>query len=98
MRCIKGLLPILAILAVQVVAAQNCLSTGLNGTVVNLPCNMTCSPFSFKAPHLKSTAEYTVVSIPYTPFPFIVNPVPGVGGEVGEVYIDDEFSSSLTLP
>ena len=90
----KWLLPILVICMGGRTSAQNCISTGLNGSIVNLPCGINCSPLKFKVPHLKSTSDYQVVSIPFTPFSFNA---PG-GVEPLPAYIDDKFSPAVTMP
>lgn len=67
--------------------------TGLNGTVINLPCNQTClSPL--KITHLKTTGDYIVTSIPFNPFPFVT---PG-GTEDVTLYDDDQYSTLFNLP
>src|SRR5688572_25628014 len=52
-------------------SAQNCFRTGLNGRVINLPCNQTCIDVPLQIPHLKSTDDYRVISIPYTPYQYV---------------------------
>ena len=74
--------------------AQTCLNTGLNGTVINLPCNENCINVPVRIPHLKSTTDYTVNDIPYSPFPYQA----GNGVELTSLYIDDEFSPLINLP
>lgn len=74
-------------------AQTSCISTGLNGTTIELPCNVNCAPFQFQVPHLKSTTTYSVVNIPFSPFPFNAP-----GTEVTEVYIDDKFSNLISIP
>src|SRR5436190_5205373 len=46
-------------------SAQNCFNTGLNGTVINLPCNQNCVNVPVRIPHLKGTSSYTVNNVPY---------------------------------
>lgn len=95
MRFVLRLLSLtLFLLTANYSIAQSCLSTGVNGTVINLPCNDNTADMLFQIPHLKSSSTYSVVSIPYNPFPYVT---PG-GNEVTSVYIDDKFSDSLQLP
>lgn len=75
--------------------AQSCVPTGLNGTIINLPCGTNCSQIKYSVSHLKSTNEYSVVNIPYTPLPFVTP----TGNEPGtNVYDDDFFSSIIPMP
>ncbi|MDP4261201.1 MAG: gliding motility-associated C-terminal domain-containing protein [Bacteroidota bacterium] len=76
------------------VSAQSCFNTGLNGTVINLPCNQNCVNIPVRIPHLKSSKSYQVVSTPYAPFTFVT---PG-GNESTETYVDDKFSHLYSLP
>jgi gliding motility-associated-like protein len=97
MRLVSScLLTALFICSIQKVSAQNCLSTGVNGTVVNLPCGVNCAPMSFKVPHLKSTEDYNVVSIPYNPFPYTTS-APGLVYP-GCTNQDDKFFDTTFLP
>ncbi len=73
---------------------QSCLPTGINGRVINLSCNQICSTLVFQVPHLKSTEDYTLVSIPYTPFPYTTP----TGVEDFALYADDQYSFLITLP
>jgi hypothetical protein len=94
MRIISRLLPIiLALFTVGRLSAQSCISTGVNGTVINLPCGVNCTPMNFKVPHLKSTSDYNIVSIPYNPFPYITS----TGTELTTLYQDDVYGP-LTTP
>ena len=74
--------------------AQNCLPTNINGSVINIGCTQTCTNLLFKIPHLKSTADYTVNTIPYTPNGYVTVS----GSEDLTLYNDDEFSSVINLP
>jgi hypothetical protein len=95
MRIISRLLPIiLALFTVGRLSAQSCISTGVNGTVINLPCGVNCTPMNFKVPHLKSTSDYNIVSIPYNPFPYITS----TGTELTTLYQDDVYGPLTTLP
>jgi len=48
----------------------------------------------FQVPHLKSTSDYTIVSIPYNPLPFVTP----TGTVISEIYIDDVYGSLISLP
>lgn len=74
--------------------AQNCFNTGLNGRIINLPCNTNCVNVPIKIPHLKSSSSYTWSTIPYNPFPF-TSPT---GSALTETYVDDKFSHLLNMP
>ncbi len=75
-------------------SAQSCIPVNMNGTVINIACPQTCTPLNYQIPHIKSTTDYRVVSIPYAPYPFTT---PG-GNEPTEIYIDDKFSHLNALP
>ncbi|MEO5945983.1 MAG: gliding motility-associated C-terminal domain-containing protein, partial [Chitinophagaceae bacterium] len=68
--------------------------TGINNTVINLPCTQPCTDLNFQVPHLKSDDDYQVVTIPYTPYPYAT----ATGNELSGLYIDDVYSSSIPLP
>jgi hypothetical protein len=96
MRFFRLLLPSVAITFFSLhTSAQNCFSTGLNGTVINLACNVNCSPLQFKVPHLKTTEDYQVVSIPYTPFPYTTS-APALALNCDNQ--DDKFFDTTFLP
>ncbi|RYF88270.1 MAG: hypothetical protein EOO00_11445, partial [Chitinophagaceae bacterium] len=73
-------------------AAQENL-TGLNDSVINLSCGQACASLKFKVPHLKTTEDYQVVSIPFKPYPF-TSPL----GNALDLDIDDRYSDAITLP
>lgn len=73
---------------------QSCIPTNINGTNINLLCNQTCTTMVFKVPHIKSTEDYVVNSIPYTPYPY-----QALGGvQLTAIYTDDVFSSTIPIP
>lgn len=74
--------------------AQNCIPTNINGTVFNFACNQACPDLNFQIPHIKSTDDYRVITIPYSPYPFSTPS----GNELSETYIDDQFSHLNALP
>lgn len=80
--------------AANIVLAQSCVPTNINGTNINLLCNQVCTTLVFKVPHLKSTDDYTVSAIPYAAFPY--NNASGV--ELTSTYTDDKFSPVINLP
>jgi gliding motility-associated-like protein len=73
---------------------QNCIPTGNNGKIINLPCGVNCTPLKVQVPHLKSTGDYTLVSIPYTPYAY-TSPT---GTEINSLYSDDIYSAAINLP
>lgn len=68
--------------------------TGINNTVIDLPCTQVCTNLNFQVPHLKSDDDYQVVSIPYTPYPYTTP----LGNELTGLYVDDLYSPAITLP
>ena len=72
---------------------QNCIPTNISG-VYNLACNQVCSTFTFQIPHIKSSSDYTLVSVPYTPYPYNTP----TGTEDIALYDDDFFSNLISLP
>jgi gliding motility-associated-like protein len=75
-------------------SAQNCFNTGLNGTVINLPCNQNCVNVPVRVPHLKSTSDYIVNAIAYAPFAYVTTG----GTEDPDLYDDDTYSNLVNLP
>ncbi len=75
-------------------SAQSCFSTGINGTTIGLYCGQTCTNLIFQVPHLKSSDDYVVSTIPFNPLAWTT-----AGGNVPtEINIDDQFSHLLSLP
>jgi gliding motility-associated-like protein len=76
--------------------AQNCIPTNINGAVFNMPCGVTCQNINFQIPHIKSTSDYSVNTIPYNAYPY--NNASGT--EVTSIYVDDKYSplQSLAFP
>ena len=70
------------------------INTGLNGTVINLPCGQNCITQAFRIPHLKSSSDYTVNTVAYNPYQFVT---PG-GNEDLNIYNDDRYSLMFDLP
>ncbi|PZR27953.1 MAG: hypothetical protein DI535_08405 [Citrobacter freundii] len=76
---------------VSLYAQQN--FTGINDSVINLSCGQNCAPLSFKVPHLKSSEDYTVATIPYRPYAF-TTPT----GNSLDLDKDDMFTDVINLP
>jgi len=74
--------------------AQNCIPTNINGAVINFACNQICSTLVFPFPHLKSSSDYTLVPVPYQPYPYSTV----TGSEDAALYFDDKYSRFLFLP
>ncbi len=72
--------------------AQSCVPTSLNNRVYQLSCNNPCLNLTYKVPHLKSTTDYVVGSIPYAAFPY------DQGTAIPSTYIDDQFSPLIPSP
>lgn len=73
--------------------AQSCFSVAA-GNDTTISCLQACLDLKARIPDVRTTDDYSVVQIPYTPFPFIN----ASGIEFNPVYIDDEFSSVINLP
>jgi hypothetical protein len=74
--------------------AQNCIPTNINGSVINLACNQVCSTLVFQVPHIKSSDDYTLVSVPYAPYPYTTP----TGAEDPLLYDDDKYSFLINIP
>lgn len=74
--------------------AQNCIPTTINGRNITIACPQTCTSIAYQVPHIKSSTDYLVQTIPYQPYTFTT---PG-GNEPTEIYVDDKFSHLLNLP
>jgi gliding motility-associated-like protein len=95
-RRLKGAVLLLTVLFFGFrVAAQPTYTTSLNGTVYNLPCGTTCLNLKVRVPHLKSSDEYQVVSIPYTPFDYRTS-APALSSACASQ--DDKFFDTTILP
>lgn len=88
------LIGIAFLFSVPSIVAQSGYNTGLNGTVVNLPCNENCVDIPVRIPHLKSSSDYTVGSIAYDPYAFVTTG----GTEDPNIYNDDRYSQIFNLP
>lgn len=82
------------ILSVQHASAQSCVPTNLNNVIRTISCGASCTNLNFQVPHLKSTEDYAITTIPYTPFPYVV----ATGTEDLTLYNDDIYSGVQTLP
>ena len=71
--------------------AQNC---GFQNTSQFLNCGSNCGDISVTKQLNKSTENYLVQSIPYTPLPYINSD----GNELNSLYIDDVYSGVVDLP
>jgi gliding motility-associated-like protein len=74
--------------------AQLCIPTGIQNTSVNMPCNQLCTNLVFQVPHIKSTSDYVLRSIPFGPLPFLS----ATGTQDILLYCDDVFSLKFALP
>ncbi|MFM8711626.1 MAG: hypothetical protein ACKOC7_10150, partial [Sphingomonadales bacterium] len=74
--------------------AQLCIPTGIQNTSVNLPCNQLCTNLVFQVPHIKSTSDYVLRTIPFGPLPYLS----ASGTQDITLYCDDVFGLKFTLP
>jgi gliding motility-associated-like protein len=94
MRILRYLLLLALIYFCENLQAQSCFNVSA-GNDTTISCAQVCLDLKARIPDVRTTDDYQVVSIPYTPFPYI-NPVGGV--EFNPVYIDDKWSSVINLP
>lgn len=73
---------------------QSCIPTNINGTTINLLCNQVCTTMVFQVPHVKSTADYNLSTVPYNPYPYSTP----TGSEDPVLYADDRYSGLINLP
>src|SRR5436190_16949816 len=73
--------------------AQSCVSTN-NNKVINLSCGLSCGNVNLQVPDLRTTSDYTIATIPYTPYPYTTT----FGNELFALYVDDKYSDKITLP
>lgn len=75
-------------------AQSNCVPTNNNNAIFNFSCGINCDTVSLQVPHLKSTGDYSVVTIPYNPFPYV-----NTGAtELTSIYTDDVYSELISMP
>jgi gliding motility-associated-like protein len=67
--------------------------TGINDSVINLACGQNCAALNFKVPHLKTSEDYTVTTIPYKPYAFTTP-----AGNSLDLDKDDLFTDVIDLP
>ena len=75
----------------QSLYSQSCIPTNLNGSTIVISCNAPCSDIRFQVPHLKTTEDYVVNSIPYNAFAYTG------GTQLTSTYIDDVFSPLISI-
>jgi gliding motility-associated-like protein len=73
--------------------AQSCFNVSA-GNDTTISCLQNTLDLKARIPDIKTTETYSVISIPYTPYPY---KTPG-GTEDPLVYADDHFSDSFALP
>lgn len=74
-------------------SAQSCFNVAA-GNDTTISCTQSCLDLKARVPDVRTTDDYQVVSIPYTPFPF-TNP----GGIlIDPAYQDDKYSPVIPLP
>lgn len=81
-------------LILQESGAQTCRRSDINGTNINLLCNQVCSTLVFRVPHIKSTSDYALTSIPYAPYAYSTP----AGSQDLLLYCDDIYGGKVTMP
>jgi gliding motility-associated-like protein len=74
--------------------AQNCVLTGLNSTTISSSCSQVCRDLTFQIPDIRSSSDYTIVNIPYDPYPYVT----AGATEDLNLYNDDRYSAVFNLP
>lgn len=72
----------------------SCVPTGNNNKVINFSCGISCDTVRLQVPHLKSTGDYALTTIPYNPFPYVTP----TGSQDPVLYVDDRFSNTINMP
>lgn len=74
-------------------SAQSCFNVAAgNDTIIS--CTQLCLDLKARIPDVRTTDDYQVVQIPYTPYPYI-NPL---GVIFNPTYQDDRYSDTVVLP
>src|SRR4030095_4363024 len=73
---------------------QNCILTGLNHTSISSSCGQQCRNLNFQIPDISETSTYSVVNIPYNPYPYVT----AGATEDPNLYNDDQYSAVFNLP
>ncbi len=74
--------------------AQNCIPTNLNGLVINRSCTQLCADINVQIPDIRSSSDYTLISVPYTPYAYNTP----TGTQDPLLYNDDRYSFLVNLP
>lgn len=74
-------------------SAQSCFNISA-GPDISAPCGVNTVNIKAKVPDIRSSDNYKIVSIPYTPYQYVVP----IGTEDPLVYADDHFSDGFALP
>ena len=74
--------------------AQNCVLTGLNNTTISSSCSQVCRDLTFQIPDIRSSSDYTIINIPYNPYPYVT----AGATEDLNLYNDDRYSAVFNLP
>ena len=72
---------------------QSCVSSN-NNTVINFSCGLSCGNVNLQVPDLRTTSNYAVTTIPYSPYPYTTP----LGNELSTLYVDDKYSDKIALP
>ncbi|MGG9964511.1 gliding motility-associated C-terminal domain-containing protein [Ferruginibacter sp. SUN106] len=93
----KRILPVLLVIIfffdLVTVSAQSCFNVNA-GKDTTIQCNQSCLNLKAKIPSIRTSENYQVVPIDYTPYAF-TSPA---GNELNTLYLDDIFSTTIDLP
>jgi gliding motility-associated-like protein len=73
---------------------QPCIPSALNGTTINMGCSQPCTNLNLQTPHLRTSADYVLRDIPYTPYAY-TDPS---GVEDPAIYADDRYGFLANIP
>lgn len=80
--------------------SQSCFADNFAGPDTTLPCGLTCITLKVKVPDIRTTEDYSVKSIPYTPYAYITGAAglthPCTGSATSAQ--DDKYFDFTTLP
>jgi len=73
--------------------SQSCVSSN-NNTVINFSCGINCGNVTLQVPDLRTTSDYAITTIPYSPYPYSTP----FGNELTTLYSDDVYCDKIALP
>lgn len=96
LRNLLSRLFIVAAITISMVTAKGqsaCVTIKANTPVISLSCAVACTTLTAKVPDIRQTSDYSVITVPYAPYPYVTSATP-----VSSIYIDDKFSQLFTMP